>query len=162
VTGLGIVLLVLGATLVVIEAHVPTLGALGLPGVLALIGGSVLAVSGLGGGVGLVLAITMLLAVGAISGLAVALRKAPEARRRRVRTGAEGLVGQVGVVRSWEAPDGQVLVCGALWRARRAWPEEEGEEFREGDEVVVERLGGLTLGVRRAEEWETFPEAFPW
>lgn len=156
-TSLGILLLVLGATLVVVEAHMPSLGALGLPGVLALIGGSVLAVSGLGGGIALVLVVTLLLALGAISGLGVVLHKAPQARRRRVRTGAEGLVGQVGVVRSWGAPEGQVLVCGALWRARRAWPEEEGDELRAGDEVVVERLGGLTLGVRRAEEWETFP-----
>jgi membrane-bound serine protease (ClpP class) len=157
VTALGLFLLVLGATLVVLEAHVQSLGALGLPGVLALIGGSVLAVSGLGGGVGLVVGVTLLLAVAAASGLGVVLRKGPQARRRRVRTGAEGLVGQVGVVRSWGEPDGQVLVCGALWRARRAWPEADEGELREGDEVVVERLGGLTLGVRRAEEWESFP-----
>jgi len=156
VTALGIALLVLGATLVVLEAHVPSLGVLGLPGVLGLIGGSVLAVSGLGGGVGLVAAVALLIGLSSISGLAVALRKGPQARRRRVRTGAEGLVGQVGVVRSWCSPDGQVLVCGALWRARRAWPEEEGEEFREGDEIVVEWLGGLTLAVRRAEQWELF------
>jgi membrane-bound ClpP family serine protease len=49
VTALGICLLVLGATLGVLEAHVPALGMLGLPGVLALVGGAVLAVSGLGG-----------------------------------------------------------------------------------------------------------------
>jgi membrane-bound serine protease (ClpP class) len=157
VTALGIVLLLLGATLVVLEAHVPALGALGLPGVLALIAGAVLAVSGLGGGFGLVVAVALLLGVASISGLAAVLRKGPEVRRRRVRTGAEGLVGQVGVVRSWAEPGGHVLLGGTLWRARRAWPELDGEELHAGDEVVVERLGGLTLAVRRAEEWETFP-----
>jgi membrane protein implicated in regulation of membrane protease activity len=28
------------------------------------------------------------------------------------------------------------------------------EALREGDRVVVERVSGLTLSVRRAEEWE--------
>jgi len=154
VTSLGICLLVLGAALVVLEAHVSSPGALGLPGVLALVGGSVLAVSGLGGSIGLVLAVGLILALGSISGLGVVLHKGHAARGRRVRTGAEGLIGQVGVVRSWGEPGGSVLLGGTLWRARRAWPDEDEPELREGDEVVVERLGGLTLAVRRAEEWE--------
>jgi membrane-bound serine protease (ClpP class) len=153
VTSLGILLLVLGATLVVLEAHVSSLGVLGLPGVLALVAGSVLAVSGLGGGLGLVLVVALVLALTSISGLAIALGKGATARRQRVRTGAEGLVGQIGVVRSWAEPGGSVLLGGALWRARRAWEDDDGE-LREGDEVVVERLGGLTLAVRRAEDWE--------
>jgi membrane-bound serine protease (ClpP class) len=150
------VLLMLGATLVVLEAHVSSLGVLGLPGVLALVGGSVLAVSGLGGGLGLVLAVALILAVSSVSGLGLMLQKGTAARRRRVRTGAEGLVGQVGVVRSWGEPDGSVLLGGTIWRARMVWPDDDGEELQAGDEVVVERLGGLTLGVRRAEEWERF------
>jgi membrane-bound ClpP family serine protease len=154
-TALGLCLLVLGATLVVLEAHVSSLGVLGLPGVLALVGGSVLAVSGLGGGLGLVLAVALILAAGSISGLALVLHKGSAVRRRRVRTGPEGMIGQVGVVRSWTDPHGSVLLDGALWRARRAWPDADDEpDLRPGDEVVVERLGGLTLAVRRAEEWE--------
>ena len=59
-------------------------------------------------------------------------------------------------MRSWAESGGSVLLDGALWRARRtAWDEEqEPEELREGDPVVVERLNGLTLAVRRAEDWE--------
>jgi membrane-bound ClpP family serine protease len=154
VTSVGICLLVLGAALVVLEAHVSSPGAIGIPGVLALVAGSVLALSGLGGSIGLVLAVGLILALGSISGLGVVLHKGQEARGRRVRTGAEGLIGQVGVVRSWGEPGGSVLLGGTLWRARRAWAEADEPELREGDEVVVERLGGLTLAVRRAEEWE--------
>jgi membrane-bound serine protease (ClpP class) len=157
VTTLGICLLVLGATLVVLEAHVSSLGVLGLPGVLALVGGSVLAVTGLGGGLGLVLVVALLLAAGSISALGLVLHKGSAVRRRRVRTGVEGLVGQVGVVRSWGEPGGSVLLGGTLWRAREAWPEADAPGLRAGDEVVVERLGGLTLAVRRAEDWERFP-----
>jgi membrane protein implicated in regulation of membrane protease activity len=67
------------------------------------------------------------------------------------------LIGHVGVVRSWSEPTGKVLVDGALWHARRSWcPEDELEpgSLHEGDSIVVERLNGLTLGVRRAEDWE--------
>jgi membrane-bound serine protease (ClpP class) len=154
VTSLGILLLLSGAALVVVEAHVPTLGALGVPGVLALVAGSVLVVSGVGGGLAAVLAVSFVLALCSVSALALVLRKGTAARRRRVRTGAEGLVGQLGVVRSWGERGGRVLLEGTLWRARRAWPDVDDEELQEGDVVVVERLSGLTLAVRGAEEWE--------
>jgi membrane-bound serine protease (ClpP class) len=154
VTVLGIVLLLIGATLIVVETHVPSLGALAVPGVLALVCGSALAVSGLGGGLLLVLAVSLVLAAVSISGLGLVLRKGTAARRRRVRTGAEGLVGQLGVVRSWSERGGRVLLEGALWRARPAWPDPDAEALQEGDVVIVERLSGLTLAVRGAEDWE--------
>ena len=157
-TALGIVLLVVGATLVVVETHVPSLGALGAPGVAAVAIGAVLAVSGLGGGVGLALAVALLLGFAGAGSLWVIVRKGAATRRRAIRTGPEGLVGQVGVVRSWGEPDGHVLIDGALWRARRSWSEDEdAPELHEGDAIVVERLSGLTLAVRRAEEWELAP-----
>jgi membrane-bound serine protease (ClpP class) len=59
----------------------------------------------------------------------------------------------MGVVRSWENGGGQVFVDGALWRARHSWAE-DGEPLGKGDSVVVERVSGLTLGVRKAEGWE--------
>jgi len=153
-TVLGISLLVVGAILILIEAHVPRLGVLGGPGVIALGAGALLAISGLGGGfvVALISAI-LLVAVGA-GVLTLVLHKGFAVRGRRVRAGPERLVGQVGVVRSWEEPCGKVLVDGALWHARRSWGDEEHEELHEGDPVVVERLDGLTLSVRHAEDWE--------
>ena len=153
-TAFGVSLLVLGATLLVIETHVPSLGALGGPGVVALVAGAVLAVSGLGGGLALVLATALVLAFAGAGLLTVAMREGAAVRRRRVRTGAEGLVGRVGVVRSWGEPSGRVLVEGALWRARHALSDDDGAVLHVGDAVVVERLQGLTLAVRRAEEWE--------
>jgi membrane-bound serine protease (ClpP class) len=55
-------------------------------------------------------------------------------------------------VRNELEPVGQVFVDGALWRARPSWDDADG--LREGDQIVVERVQGLTLSVRRAEEWE--------
>jgi membrane-bound serine protease (ClpP class) len=85
--------------------------------------------------------------------LAIATRKALATRRLRSRSGREALAGRCGVVRSWQNGDGQVFVDGALWRARPSWPDSD-ERLTPGDTVVVEQVSGLTLGVRRAEEWE--------
>jgi membrane-bound ClpP family serine protease len=154
VTALGVALLVIGAIVILVEAHYPAFGMLGGPGVIALAVGAVLAVGGLGGGILVALMAALVLAVSGISVLAISVRKGIAVRRRRIRAGPEGLIGHVGVVRSWSDATGKVLVDGALWRARWAWPESQEPELHEGDPVVVERLTGLTLTVRRAEDWE--------
>jgi membrane-bound serine protease (ClpP class) len=136
----------------VAEAHVPG-GVLGVAGGATLAGGAALAIAGAGGGAAIV--------VGAVLGalaatglwLAFAARKALEARRLRSVSGRDALAGRSGVVRSWQNGDGQVFVDGALWRARPSWPD-SGERLAAGDAVVVERVTGLTLAVRKAEEWE--------
>ena len=102
-----------------IETHVASLGMLATPGALALGAGAVLAVSGLGGGIVIALIMAVLLTIGGLAFASVAVREGKVARRRRVRTGAEGLVGRIGVVQSWGEPSGRVRVDGALWHARR-------------------------------------------
>jgi membrane-bound serine protease (ClpP class) len=155
-TALGVSLLFVGAILILLEAHVPTLGVLGGPGVVALGVGAVLAVLGLGGGVVLGVVAALLLAGTAGGVLAVTVGKGAAVRRRRVRAGPESLMGHLGVVRSWDGSAGSVLVDGALWRARRSMLDdsEDPDELHPGDEVVVDHLDGLTIRVRRAEEWE--------
>jgi membrane-bound ClpP family serine protease len=151
---LGIVLLVLGAVLLVAEAHLPSFGALGVAGVAALVTGAALAVDAAGGGLALILAVAVAIGVGAGALLFYAVRASLPVARGRARTGAEALVGHIGVVRTPPAPLGQILVDGALWRARPCWEEEDSPALQPGDHVVVERVNGLTLSVRRAEEWE--------
>jgi len=155
-TALGVSLLIVGAILILLEAHVPTLGVLGGPGVIALGVGAVLAVLGLGGGVLLGVVAALLLAGAAGGVMAVTVRKGVAVRRRQVRAGPEGLIGCLGVVRSWDQTNGCVQVDGTLWRARRSVldDDENPKELHEGDEIVVDHLDGLTVGVRRAEDWE--------
>src|ERR687897_2772673 len=149
----GVALVVLGAALLVAEAHVPS-GLLGAAGGLALAGGAALALAGLGGGT--VAVVAAVLGATIVSGLwlGLATSKSLKARRLRSAAGREALSGRMGVVRSWEGTDGQVFVDGALWRARPSWPDEPPPAT--GEAVVVERVSGLTLAVRRAEEWEEF------
>jgi membrane-bound serine protease (ClpP class) len=150
---LSFVLLLAGAALVVAEAHVPG-GVLGGAGGLALIAGGVLVIASLGGGALIAVPVAVALGLGAGGWALVAARTAGSARRTQVRAGAEGLCGRIGVVRAWDEPAGQVFVDGALWRARLDWAPPEAEALHEGDPVVVERVSGLTLCVRRADEWE--------
>jgi membrane-bound serine protease (ClpP class) len=116
--------------------------------------GAVLAISGLGAGVIVGLLSGTVLAGFGVGVLALSVKHGAVVAGRRVRTGAEGIVGHIGVVRNWSEHDGSVAVDGALWRARRSTGHEPELEIRTGDQVVVERLTGLTLSVRRAEEWE--------
>lgn len=156
-TALGVSLLVVGAVVILAEAHVPTLGVLGGPGVVLLAVGAVLAVLGLGGGIALGVVSALLLAGTGAAVVGVSVHKGFAVRRRRIRAGPESLLGHVGLVRSWEGPTGCVVVDGALWRARRSWlsdDTEQRDELRAGDEIVVEGLDGLTVRVRKAEEWE--------
>ncbi|HZQ16728.1 MAG TPA: nodulation protein NfeD [Gaiellaceae bacterium] len=136
--GLGLVLL--GAALLVIDAHVTSHGALSVSGLVAMAIGLVTlfhdAPSPYHTSVPLVVTFTAVL-----GGLwAFAIGKALQARRRPVAIGPGDVVGAEGVVRG----DGQVFVRGELWRARAAEPLSPGEH------VVVDRLVGLTLEVHPA------------
>ncbi|HEX9891617.1 MAG TPA: NfeD family protein [Actinomycetota bacterium] len=59
-------------------------------------------------------------------------------RRRKAMTGADGLIGERGVL----AAGDRVRVRGTTYRARTA-------DARQGDRVVVQEVDGLTLVVRR-------------
>jgi membrane-bound ClpP family serine protease len=150
---LGILLLGAGAGLMIAEAHLPSAGVLGLAGVVAMAAGAAIAVDGAGGGAALIIAVVAIVAVAALALLGLIVRATLTVSRARAKTGVEGLVGHVGVVRSAPAPIGQVFIDGALWRAKPCLE----DELAVGDAVVVERVNGLVLSVRRAEEWEVDP-----
>jgi len=155
-SGIGLLLVLVGATLVVAEAHVPSHGALGTAAAVALAAGIGLLASGAGLGAAAVLGATVAAALFSLAlGLVIA-RKGLATRQIRARGGAEGLIGRLGEVRAAPEPVGRVFVDGALWRARR-WDLEGEPELRPGDPVVIEQVSGLTLTVRPAEEWEVTP-----
>ena len=148
-TALIVALVVLGASLLIAEAHVVSYGLLGFAGVAALGLAGVLAVEAVGGSALLGLVIMLPAVAVAAWALVIVARKALAIRGRRPRSGAEQLIGRIGVVRH-----GDVFVDGELWRARRSWADEAPHTLDEGEQVVVEQVQGLTLSVRRAEEWE--------
>jgi membrane protein implicated in regulation of membrane protease activity len=62
--------------------------------------------------------------------------------KRKVRVGAETMIGRRAVVIRSCLPEGQVRLDGEIWRARCA------DGVAEGEDVVVEGLDGLILDVR--------------
>jgi membrane-bound serine protease (ClpP class) len=135
----GVFLILLGAALLVIDAHVTSHGALTLSGLVAIAIGLITlfhkAPAPYHTNVWLVVAFTA-----AIGGLwALGISKAIAVRRAPVRMGPQDIVGMEGEARS----GGQVYVRGELWRAR------SDESLRPGDKVRVAGLDGLTLDVHR-------------
>jgi membrane-bound ClpP family serine protease len=152
-----VALVLTGAALLVAEAHVVSFGVLGGAGILALVLAAVLAVGEAGGGALAALAVAIPVAAVLSVLLVITTRKALAVRRQRVQGGFEGLIGRIGVVRHAVAPEGDVFVSGELWHARQCLTEDDEPALAEGEKVVVERVTGLTLTVRRAEEWEVLP-----
>jgi membrane-bound ClpP family serine protease len=150
---LAMLLLVSGLALLVAELALPAHGVLMTTGVAALIAGVVLALFDALGGVAVALVLTAPLIAGLGALALLGLRLALAAGGQRARCGAEGLVGHVGVVRRPLDPLGHIAIDGELWRARRSWACDDAAPA-EGERVVVDRVDGLILSVRRAEVWE--------
>ena len=68
-----------------------------------------------------------------------------KARRNKVVTGAQGLVGETGVAQTALSPQGKVFVHGELWDAVASSP------LAPGQMVVVRQIDGLTLQVEPLE-----------
>jgi len=143
----GILLIVLGIGLLVLEATVPSFGVLGIGGVISLVVGAVMVTSEVPGvSVNYQFIVPMAIATGAAALLLG--RLAMQAQNQKAVTGAEGLIGQRGRALSALGPDGfgQVSVHGEIWRAQCSQPVAEGARIR------VTALDGLTLMVESDNE----------
>ncbi len=134
----GLILILLGVVLLVVDAHVTSHGALTLSGLTAMAIGFITlfhkAPAPYHTSIPVVITFTVLL-----GGLwAVAMTKAIAVRRRPAAVGPQEIIGLEGVIRD----GGYVFVRGELWRAEADVPLETGEH------VVVEGLDGLALRVR--------------
>jgi membrane-bound serine protease (ClpP class) len=130
----GLALLILGAALLVIDAHVVTHGALTVSGLISLVIGSLLLFHNAPAPYNHVN--TPLLVVFAVllgSVWVFALTKAVQVRRSPLAAGPETMVGEVGEARR----DDMVFVHGELWRARPRG----GETLRPGQRVRVSAVG---------------------
>jgi membrane protein implicated in regulation of membrane protease activity len=155
-TALGLALLGVAVVLLLAEAHLSTGGLIGAGAGAAVIAGATLLLLAAAASAAVVLIVALSTAGAALSLLLLARHRILRPIRARPRTGREALVGHVGVVRSSGGSEAQVFVDGALWRAEPS-PVHEEPALHDGDRVVIERVRGLTLCVRKAEEWELNP-----
>lgn len=153
---LGVIAVLVGVAVLVVEAHISTAGVLGVPGTLATATGVGLILAAAGTPWWLTLPIAALLALAGLVTMLIIAREVIVAGHQEIRTGPSAMIGRKAVVSSWSGREGQVAVDGALWRAELVYGWEDPLPAP-GDKVVVTELDGLSLTVRRPHAWEVLP-----
>jgi membrane-bound serine protease (ClpP class) len=140
----GVLFILLAIGLFVAEVKVTSYGLLTVGGITSLILGAMMLIDvpGLRVPLGTVIPAAAVTAAWAILIVRMVLR----AQRSKVTTGAEGLLGEQGVVETALSPEGWIRVHGERWRA-----ESEGT-VEAGQKVVVTAVHGLRLRVRKENE----------
>ena len=141
---LGLLLIILGIFLFVLELITPTFGALTVGGVISLALGSLFLIDPESpyGDIPKSVIVTVALASSAF--FLIAGRFGLRAQRRKKITGAEGMVGEEGeAITTFKKGRGKVLVHGEIWNA------ESDQRIRKGDRIKVVGVKGLILKVER-------------
>jgi membrane-bound serine protease (ClpP class) len=153
---LGVLAVALGVAVLVVEAHVSTMGVLGVPGTLATAAGVGLILAGSGAPWWVTIPVAAVLAIAGLVTMLVIAREVVVASSQQIRSGPDALVGEKAVVRVWSGREGQVSAAGALWHAELAYGWEDPMPTV-GDTVVVSEIDGLSMSVRRPHAWEVRP-----
>ena len=137
--GLGLILL--GIAFMVAEAFLPSFGALGIGGVIAFVVGSIILMDT--DVEGYTIAWPLIIAVAALSAafFFVVVAMAIKARRRKVVSGQEEMIGAVGAALENFKGEGRVRVHSEEWQAR------SGAALKRGQKVKVVGIEGLILTV---------------
>jgi membrane-bound serine protease (ClpP class) len=143
----GVLLILLAFGLLVAEAFIVSHGALAAGGIVALVFGGLLLFDTDSDAFSISVPVVIFTAALLGGAFTFVASKAVQARHAQVHTGSEELVGARGVVRAPLDPVGHVFVRGALWRAKQT----DSSPLAVGDAVVVEKVEGLTLTVRKAD-----------
>jgi membrane-bound serine protease (ClpP class) len=140
----AVVLIFASFALFALEAKFATHGVLAIGGIATLVIGALLLVDApipeMRVKLATALAVSIPLGLITVFLMTVALR----ARRNKITTGAEGLVGEVAIAQTALTPAGKVFVHGELWDAVATG------SVPAGDKVVVRRVDGLQLAVEPA------------
>lgn len=144
----GLLLILLAFALFIAEIKVQSFGILGFGGVIALLFGSLMLINA--DVPALRVSLQVIVPSVLISALffLVVVRAAWRSQRRRPVTGAEGLIGEIGVAQTDLAPSGMLQIHGELWRAESEEPVSAGEPAR------VVQVDGLQLRVKKVKRQE--------
>jgi len=141
----GLLLILFGLTLLVLEVKVASYGLLTVSGLASLVFGSMILMDSPMPELQLSLRIVLPVVLG-FAGIAVFLvRLGVAAQRARPATGVAGMIGEAGQTLTPIEPDqpGRVATHGEIWEAR------SGESIPQGARVRVTRVDGLKLTVRK-------------
>lgn len=138
----GVLLIILGIVLFILEIKVVSYGLLSLGGIASMVLGALMLVKTDAPFLKVSLSVIIPTVV-TFGGLLLAVTwLAVQSHRHRPVTGVESMVGTIAVAKTELAPHGKVLLQGELWDAVSEEP------IHEGEEAEVKAVSGLTLTVR--------------
>ena len=141
----GVALILLGIIFFILEVKIISHGALGIAGVISIVIGSIMLIDDPSG----VLALSWksIITVAAAFGLFVfgVLAYAVKAQMSKVKTGMEGLIGEIGIAKTDIIGKGKVSVHGELWEAKSDGP------IKSGEEVIIIGIERLVIEVKKKE-----------
>lgn len=139
-------LILLGIVLFILELKFTSYGLLTLGGIVCFALGSIMLFDTVNPAFKLSLSVVIPVTIVTALFFAFLLRLAYKAHRRKPVTGVEELIGMKGVAKTdFERGKGMVLVHGELWQAL------SDDDIRKNQEIVVEKVEGLILRVRKVE-----------
>ncbi|MEW8505088.1 MAG: nodulation protein NfeD [Candidatus Thiodiazotropha sp.] len=118
----GVALILLGLSLMVAEAFVPSFGTLGIGGVVAFTIGSLILIDTDQAGFGISLPLILFVAVSSAFLMVFIIGMAVKSRNRPVISGREEMLTSEGVVVEGFTGEGEIRVHGEIWRARSEYP----------------------------------------
>ena len=142
----GLGLMILGVCFMVGELFMPSLGILGVGGVIAFVIGSVILFDREGGNIAVSLPLIIAVSLLTAGFFFIVIRSVFTATRRPVVTGAEELIGATGRIISDFEGSGAMRIHGEQWQVRSNSP------MREGDAARVVDRDGLILQVEPVRE----------
>ena len=142
----GLGLMILGVCFMVGELFMPSLGILGVGGVIAFVIGSVILFDREGGNIAVSLPLIIAVSLLTAGFFFIVIRSVFTATRRPVVTGAEELIGATGRIISDFEGSGAMRIHGEQWQVRSNSP------MREGDAARVVDREGLILQVEPVRE----------
>ena len=141
----GVLLILFGVGLFILEVKVVSHGVLAVGGILSLLFGSMMLMDTTAPELQVSFSVILPVVLGLSAILFLLVRLGIASQRRRPTTGAAGMLGEPARVVSPIGPGapGRVATHGELWTATA------GETLAEGEEVMVVAVEGLTLRVGR-------------
>ncbi|HEX5078976.1 MAG TPA: nodulation protein NfeD [Geminicoccaceae bacterium] len=145
----GLGLIGLGLALMIGEMVAPSVGALGVGGVVSFVVGSIMLMDTDAPGFGISWQVIGGVSLAAASSLLLLMWMLARSHRRPVVTGEEDMIGSRARVVDWQGREGRVHTRGELWRARGP------AGLSAGQAVRVQAIDGLTVEVAPEKEVAT-------
>jgi len=140
----GLLLIIFGIVLFVIEVYTPTFGVLTAGGVTSLILGSFMLPKSTAPFLRISLGLIISMSLATAAFFVFALSKGIKIQWKKPVTGREGLLRKVGIAKTDLTPEGTIFIHGERWQAST-----EGESIKVGEEVEVLEVKGLNLIVKK-------------